>query len=252
LLGAALALALGIAPVPAHAQFHVEMDLQAFRWLEHTDPIQVKESGPRVAFGAGYAMPATSGPLFTVFGRFYTGSVDYNGALLSSPSTPATGTTKYLGGTEGVGLRFRWPNAIDAVLGLEFDQWRRELTESQREFYRFTSIRFGVERRATVVSPWIAGGGLRFLVSSNEEATFADASGVTDVTLEPGLGTNAYLQLGVRLTPHFTVLGYWDAMRLAESDPVPIGSNTVVFQPKSDMDLFGVRLLFGLGQATGE
>jgi hypothetical protein len=248
----AVIVSLCFAPTVAHAQFHVEMDLQAFRWREHTDPIQVKESGPRVAFGAGYALPVTSGPLFTVFGRFYTGSVDYNGALLSSPSTPATGTTKYMGGTEGVGLRYRWPSSIDGVLGLEFDQWRRELTPDQREFYRFTSIRLGVERQPTLMSPWIAGGGLRFLVSSNEEATFTDASGVTDVTLEPGLGTNAYLQLGVRFTPHFTVLGYWDAMRLEESDPVPIGANTVVFQPKSDMDLFGVRLLYGLGQATGE
>jgi len=247
-----LALALIVTPAPALAQFNVEMGLEAFRWREHTDPINVKESGPRVAFGAGYSMPQTSGPLFTVFGRFYTGSVDYNGALLTSPGTPATGTTKYLGGTEGGSLRYRWPNAIDAVFGLEFDQWRRELTPDQHEFYRFTSIRLGIERLATLMSPWIAGGGLRFLVSSNEDATFTDSGGVTEVTLKPGLGTNAYAHFGLRFSTHFTVLGYWDAMRLEESDPVPITSNEVVFQPKSDMDLYGVRLIYGLGRAPGE
>ena len=89
-------------------------------------------------------------------------------------------------------------------------------------------------------------------MSSSEEATFADASGVTDVTLEPGLGTNAYLQLGVRLTPHFTVLGYWDAMRLAESDPVPIGSEHRGLPAEERHGPLRVRLLFGLGQATGE
>ena len=241
-----------LAATPALAQFNIETGIEAFRWREHTDPINVKESGPRVAFGAGYSMPQTSGPLFTVFGRVYTGSVDYNGALLSSPGTAATGTTKYLGGTEGGSLRYRLPTSIDAVLGLEFDQWRRELTPDQREFYRFTSVRLGIERQATLVSPWIAGGGLRFLVSSNEDATFTDASGVTEVTLKPGLGTNGYLHFGVRFTPHFTALGYWDGMRLEESDPVPIGGNTVVFQPKSDMDLYGIRLVYGLGQAPGE
>jgi hypothetical protein len=237
---------------PAHAQFHVEMGLESFHWLEHTDPIQVKEDGPRVAFGAGYTMPAVSGPLFAVFGRFYAGSVDYNGALLNSPSSVATGTTKYTGGTEGLAGRYRWPNAIDAVLGLEFDQWRRELTPDQREFYRFASVRLGAEHVATAQSPWIAGGGLRILISSNEEATFTGSSGSLDVTLQPGLGTNGYAQAGVRFSPHFTVLGYWDGMRLEESDAVPIGSNTVVFQPKSDMDLFGLRLIYGIGQASPE
>lgn len=249
---AAVVLALGLAPISAYAQFQVEMGLESFHWLEHTDPINVKEDGPRVAFGAGYVMPQVSGPLFTVFGRVYMGSVDYNGALLSNPSSPATGTTKYLGGTEGIGARYRWPDAIDAVMGLEFDQWRRELTAEQREFYRFASVRFGLERVATARSPWIAGGGLRVLMSSNEEATFTGSSGSLDVTLKPGLGPNGYLHAGLRFTPHFTVLGYWDGMRLEESDPVPIGSNTVVFQPKSDMNLFGVRLLYGLGQAPGE
>jgi hypothetical protein len=126
------------------------------------------------------------------------------------------------------------------------------LTADQHENYRFASLRFGVERIAAAHSPWIAGGGLRFLVGSNEVAD-VPVSGVTnEVTLTPGLGTNAYLHLGLAISPHVTLLGYWDGMRIAESNTVPISRNEIVFQPQSDMDVYGIRLLYMLGGAPGE
>jgi hypothetical protein len=188
----------------------------------------------------------------TAFARIYGGSVDYNGALLSSPATPIQSTTKYFGGTEGAGFRYRWPEVVDGLAHLEFDQWRRELNPDQVENYRFVSLRFGVERVATARSPWIAGGGLRFLIGSNEQATIPDPRGTFEVTLSPGLGTNGWLDLGLRISPHVTLLGYWDGMRLAESDAVPITSTEVVFQPKSDMDVYGIRVLYLLGRAPDE
>ena len=66
----------------------------------------------------------------------------------------------------------------------------------------------------------------------------------------PGLGSNPFLELGYQVAPRLTLIGYWDGMRLGQTDPVVLRKNgrpqATVFQPATDIDVVGVRLAYRL------
>ena len=232
----------------ASAQWSAAATVEGFRWRELTSPIEVRETGPRFGVGVGFAQPRARGLLVAGHARLYFGAVDYHGSLLFDPTQPVQATTNYLGTTEGAELRYRWPDAVDAFVGVDLDLWRRGFSPSQRERYRFVSARLGAERVPSDRSRWVAGGGVRVLLASREDASFPDAAGTRHVTLKPGLGTNPFLHAGYRFWPQVTLLAYWDGMRIGRSDEIVLGqSQTVLYQPQTEMDVVGVGVVYGGG-----
>jgi hypothetical protein len=243
------ALALCLAPVSACAQWSVDVAVERFSWREDVSPIEVRELGPRVGLGVGFVQRRLRGVLFAYRGSLYGGGVHYDGSLQADPSQPAQGTSVYLGTVQAAELRHRWPDVVDAVAGLEADVWSRRLSDTQREDYWILSGRLGVHRPATPSSPIVAGGGVRWLLATREHTNIPEGGVVHHLTLAPGLGRNPYLYLGCRVAPRVTALTYWDGMRLGRSSDVVLAgggpTQTIVFQPATDVDVLGVRVAYG-------
>jgi hypothetical protein len=241
-------LAFLLAAADARAQLTIHADVEHFAWREHTEPIEVKESGPRFGIGIGYLLPKPQGFLFGAQGRLYGGGVDYEGSFQFDVTEAARGTSTYLGTTVGADLRYRWPDAIDAVAGLDYDAWRRQLSESQKEEYRILSLRLGVERDVSS-SRFIVGGGMRFLLATAEEATVEDGGFLYKLDLTPGTGSNPYLHAGYRVAPRVTLLAYWDGMTMGRSNELTLVKRgrpqATVSQPPTDVDYVGLRVSYG-------
>jgi hypothetical protein len=242
------ALVTGLAAADARAQWSVEIGVEHLSWHEDVSPIEVRERGTRGVIGVGFAQRRPRGALLAYRGSAYGGGADYRGSLLFDRTTPAQSTSVHLGTVHSVELRNRWPEAVDAVVGLEFELWRRRFSQTQREDYRVLSGRLGIEKPATPSRRIVAGGGLRWMLAASERATFTEAGVTYRVALSPGLGWNPYLRLGHRLTPRVTALAYWDGMRLGRSPEVALslGGTTQarVYQPESDVNVLGVRVRY--------
>jgi hypothetical protein len=237
----------GLSAREAGAQLRIHVDTEYFTWHEHTTPIEVKETGPRFGIGLEFVQPKHAGLLVAGRGRYYGGSVDYDGSFQFDATLAARGTSTYHGGSIGGDIRYRWPDAVDAVAGLDYELWRRQLSQVQHEDYRVLSMRIGFEREAT--SPFLFGGGMRFLLATDETATIEEGGFRYDLELTPGLGSNGYAHAGVHVTAHVTALAYWDGMEMGRSNTVTLlkrgRPQATVSQPPTSVDTFGLRLSYG-------
>ena len=242
------AIATALVCPPARAQWSIEGGVEHFDWTEDTAPIAVHEHGPRFLLAGGWALPRKQGPLIAYRGELYGGIVTYDGALLLDPATAVSEMTGYFGTTQTAQLRWRWAGTVDAVGGMEYEIWGRRLSSSQEETFRTWSLRLGGEHVASDRHPFVAGAGVRFMLSANEETRIEYSGAVFDVELEPEVDSNPYLHAGYRVAPHLTLLGYWDRMHLGRSNTVtlltPGGARVSVWQPASEMRRAGVRLVY--------
>jgi hypothetical protein len=246
---AAIAVALLALATPAHAQWSASAAVERFRWHEHTTPIAVRESGPRFAGAIGWALPVARGPLVALRAGVSGGNVDYSGSFQADTTRAATGASTYTGWNAAGELHWRVPRVADAVAAFEYEAWRRHLSRTQDERYRITSARFGLERGAAHDSRWSAALGLRTILDTSEDASIAEGGVTYGLRFSPGTGSNVYGRLGWRLRPHVTAEAYVDAMRLGRSNTIQLRKRSrpvaTVFQPASDLDVTGVRLVCG-------
>ena len=242
----ALFVLLAAASAPAWAQWSVEGKIERFRWAESTQP-GVTETGPRFGLGLGYTQNKTGGWMFAYRGEFYGGDVHYSGATLFG-GTPVEGTTTYSGLlNELQGIYRSSGGGAQLVTGLGLDYWNRQLTSDQHEEWYVYYVRLGAEFGGRLSHGLFAGAGIKYPVYIYEDAHL-DAIGFdSNPKLHPGRSPSFYADLGYRLGRRWTVLGYYDSYRFAESPQVRTsagGFNFAVFQPKSQVDTFGLRLQF--------
>jgi len=260
LLAAGLAGA-ALCSAAAHAGWSVNGDVEHFRWAESTDP-SVTETGLMFGIGGGYRQLRPAGWQFAWRGRLYFGSLDYDGALLST-NQPATGTSEYAGlANEGQAI-YRVPgsaNGMEFVSGLVLDYWNRRLSSVQREQYWVASVRLGLNFDRRESQGWFGGGGLKYPFWTRQDAHLTDIGFNANPHLEPKGALSLYGDVGYRFTRHWSLAGYYESYRFNESDstqrlinpsvqgctgvaPDPAGGCRV-FQPQSKQDSFGLRLQY--------
>ena len=231
---------------PAQAEWEANVKLERFRWAEETQP-GVTETGPRFGIGLGWIQDRESGWLAAWRGELYGGSVEYTGAELFPPNNPVKGTTEYTGLMSELQAIYRFSNTGPALLaGLGFDYWNRQLSDIQKEEWTVVFTRLGGElgNRARRGSGLFAGAGVKYPIYVVEDAHLTDIGFDQNPKLHPGRAPSLYAEIGYRFT-QWTLTGYYDSYRFKQSPGENVtagGARFIVFQPKSSVDSFGLRL----------
>jgi len=245
----------------ASAGWSVSLDAESFKWREDLSPQPpVTEKGPRWGLGWEYEQLRPAGWQFAYRGQFRHGTVDYTGWYLFDPSTPATARTQYTGLVNELQGIYRFgasPLGFELVGGLALDYWRRNILPDQKEDYSVLFLRLGFNLDPRAASGWFTGAGFKFPFYAAENGHLQDLGFDQNPTLEPKGRPSLYAQLGYRFTPQWSLIGYYDSYRFAESNPVFLTSSdpgvcapfappcdAKVVQPASKVDTLGLRLRY--------
>lgn len=247
---AALAFALSCG-ANAHAGWSVSADVEHFRWQESTDPT-VTEKGPRYGLSWDFVGERESGWQFAYRGQFRRGTVDYDGSFLFT-GAPATARVRYTGVVNEAQGIYRLAGSrlgLEFVGGLGWDYWERNILPDQREDYSLIFVRLGVNLDRRTPRAWFGGGGFKLPVYVSENAHFDELGFDQNPRLEPEGRWSFYAQAGYRFSPAWSLIGYYDSYRLAESKPVAVtapsapGTTFFFVQPQSRLDAYGLRLKY--------
>jgi hypothetical protein len=244
------ALALCAASASAHAGWSISADLESFKWHEDTDP-SVTEKGARYGLSWGFLQEREAGWQFAYRGQFRRGTVDYDGALLFDPSQAVTARVRYTGLVNEAQGIYRFPQSLGFELlgGLGFDYWERNILPDQREDYAvvFARLGFNIDPRAR---GFFGGAGVKLPFFVYENAHLDELGFDRNEPLHPKGQPSLYAQAGYRFTPRWSLIGYYDSYRFAESDTVRAtssafpGSTFLLSQPASTVRSFGARLQY--------
>jgi hypothetical protein len=235
----------------AHAGWSVSADVERFRWQESTDP-SVTETGPRYGLSWDFVAERESGWQFAYRGQFRRGTVHYDGSFLFT-GAPATARVRYVGLVNEAQGIYRLPGSrmgLELVGGLGWDYWERNILPDQREDYSLIFIRLGLNLDRRAARTWFGGGGFKLPIYVSENARFDELGFDQNPRLEPEGRWSVYAQAGYRFSPAWSLIGYYDSYRLAESKPVavttPAAPGTTFFfvQPQSRVDTYGLRLRY--------
>ncbi len=249
---AVLLFAPALLPAVAHSQLVVNGGVEYFRWTEATAP-EVRETGPMLTLGLAYTQQRDTGTLFAYRGKIWGGSADYEGATLFG-GTPLQSKTNYEGVSNEVQARWRKPGksggSLDGVFGLGLDAWRRELSSVQKEDYAIAYLRLGVESGANFDGQWSVGLGAKLPVWTYENAHFDQIGFDSNPILHPGKELAPYGSVGYRFTEKLQLTAYYEGFRFGQSKAVQANEialgPTTLFQPRSEMSVFGLKLDYRL------
>jgi hypothetical protein len=246
----ATALLAAVASAHAASGWSVSGDLEHFRWEESGTP-SVTETGTRYGFGWNWVQERPAGWQFAYRGQFRYGTLNYNGAFLFS-GAPTTARTRYsdlVNEAQGI-YRFGHPIGFELVTGIGLDWWRRKILPDQREDYYVGFLRLGVNVDPRARSGFFGGGGLKYPFYVSENAHLNDLGFDQNPRLEPKGEVSLYGQLGYRFTPRWSLIGYYDSLRLGQSKTVRAtasdtpGTTFFLFQPASTINAYGLRLQY--------
>lgn len=240
-------------------QVSIQLSAQSFTWREFNSAggQLLEEKGPRFFVGAAIDNFRRQGPglLYSVNGKIYLGNVDYDGQTQSG--IPAMTDVSYFGvniEAQG-GYRFGRRIGVDVFGGLGIDNWTRSIADGRTpsgatvfgydEYYTILYGKAGVGF-FQLLNSWryALQGGIKMPLFTNEYVNLGNG-----VTLEPGLRASAFANLqfdfGSGRNNRYGVALYYDSYRFSESDPellIDGGSAFLVVQPRSHMDVYGVRV----------
>ena len=243
----------------AQAAWDAGGGLENYQWQEYVtgNTGNPKESGIRSAVFVNWTQEGEQGPLFAWRAKLYGGTVNYDTFVqcaCASNGTPVSTQTDYSGAvSEG---QFFYRNnlgtyMLDQIGGLGLDTWRRRIRNGggdQIEDYSILFLRLGVRFTKPRDEAGLHGElGIKYPVSTRENAHLDNAGYTTNPMLNPKGAVSAYAEFGYRINARFDVLGYYDSWRFGRSADVTVsdtaGTLWNVWQPKSNMDAFGAKLL---------
>ncbi|HET9326457.1 MAG TPA: hypothetical protein VFQ05_06790 [Candidatus Eisenbacteria bacterium] len=228
----------------ARAEWNIGGGFEHFAWTEDTAPLEVEERGMLAVLRLGLSTPLPNGVSIGYQGRFFFGDVEYQGSLLYEPTVPVSSTTRYTGNTQQGRLAIDFAPQFAVTTALDLDFWSRDLGSDQVEDYRIVSMRLGAEHRYSREMPWQAAAGIKFTLSTHEDAHFDELGFSENPPLEPGQSVTPYLEVGYSFTPDWSIAGSYDGFSFGESDGVALSGpqSGIYFQPASDMRLLGIRI----------
>jgi len=242
---------------PARGEISVGFGPEYFLWREfNTNGSQaLDESGFRGTLNLNVEENRNQDFLFAYAGKLYFGTVLYNGQTLFPPYQPVNTDTSYIGFQNEGKLVFRQPMknqfSLDLVTSLGWDHWTRNIDpghSNQLEKYDIVFLKFGpLFSHLNENKPWI-GFGLKFPVLTFEDAHINSLGFDQNPILHPGGQVSFFFNIGYSITTHWELQFYYDSYRFSESPKENVTSSVVssgqVFQPQSDMDLFGALAMF--------
>jgi len=249
----ALAILLSFAAVSgtARAEWSAGLEYQRFKWTEPS--IGVSETGPLVGIGLGWDGEKPSGWALSYRGKYYFGTVDYDGATLVG-GQPVKGSVDYDGLANEVGLSYALESQrrLRAGVGLGLDYWNRQLTSVQREEWLVYFLRAGVEWGNRLQEGWFLGGGVKYPFYVVQDPHARSIGTDQDVKLHPDGRVSWYADLSYRLNRKYTLSAFYDSYRFDQSAAVNVSGqlcldsfgvpNCRLLQPASNADMYGVRL----------
>jgi hypothetical protein len=227
----------------ARADWSMGAGFEALQWKESTSPT-VEETGLRWVLDLTWSQSKAPGVSVGYNVKLYAGNVDYEGAGLFT-GTPLSGETHYRGITNEVQAWYRMPNAVDFMLAMGWDQWRRKFSATgQQEDWTVLYAKLGVSMNAQVRQGFIGSAGVKYPVYTRENANFSALGASSNPRLRPGKDVSFYATAGWRVTPAWDVYAYYDGYRFKESDPVSVAGLGTFIQPESKQDLWGMKVQY--------
>ena len=238
--------------------------LENYQWKEYPDPPSgnPKESGLRSALFVNWTQEKDQGFLLAWRAKLYGGTVNYDTFQIGN-NAPVSTKTDYSGAASEGQLFYRYnlgsSYKLDQIAGLGLDTWRRRIRNGggdQIEDYSILYLRAGLRLGKSRNEAGFHGElGIKRPVSAKENAHLDSEGYTSNPTINPGIpslrvAVIGYAEVGYRINAQFDVVGYYDSWRFARSADVtankpsdPPGNYWVIYQPKSNMDTLGAKLL---------
>ncbi len=241
----------------AQAGWDVGGGLENFQWKEYPAGGGIpKESGVRSALFANWTQEGDQGTLVAWRAKLYGGTVNYDTYLIST-GAPVSTKTDYSGAVNEGQVFYRdnlGAYKLDYLGGLGLDIWRRRVRNAggdQIEDYSIWFLRAGLRLAKSRSEAGFHGElGIKYPISTRENAHLDSEGFTSNPALSPKSTISGYAEFGYRINARFDVLGYYDSWRFGQSADVrankptdPPGSYWLIYQPKSNMDALGIKLL---------
>lgn len=255
---AATLIAWSVFPAAANAEWSIGAGLEDYRWQEFIayPPLTPREKGVRSTVNVEWTQDGDDGWLFAYRGKLYFGQVQYDTYYQAPPHEPVSTTTHYSGVAHEAQIFHRTAAAnyqLDYVGGLGLDTWRRAIENNggfQVEDFLIMYLRGGFNLDQPGHGAGLhGGGGLKYPIMTWENAHLDDMGFSSNPILQPGKDISIYAQLGYRISARWDVVAYYDSWRFKQSPKVTAtkiseGKLYDIWQPKSSMDAFGLRVMY--------
>ena len=235
----------------AHAEWDIGGGLESYRWIEYPEGFSgtPKESGFREALFVNWTQEREQGLLFAWRAKIYAGTVNYDTFYLTAPYGAVSTKTGYVGAASEGQMLYR-TGGPDFLSGIGLDFWSRDIGNNgnQIEDYSILYVRAGLGLVKSRTDTGFHGQlGIKYPVSTNEDAHLKKQGFTSNPALKPKGAVSGYAEFGYRINPRFDLLAYYDSWRFRRSDSVTVADTSAtlwnVWQPKSNMDALGIKLL---------
>jgi len=233
-----------------HSRVDLSLGLEQYRWQEYdfqNGTRLLSEHGPRAVLAGRVEFDTALRPMLVrVLGRAYSGIVNYDGQVQST-GLFVSSDTDYLGGLAEFQLGWVKPTtmfrSLEFYLGAGVEGWKRDIADSIdalgspvsgfREDYvvYYGRVGIGFEEQGEFLSSSFHVGALR--PYSVDEKVVTSGS---EITLHPDGRWSMYADYRLGLRNNFVEL-FYEGWRFDRST-----TKNMVFQPKSEKDIFGVRI----------
>lgn len=243
-------------PALAEGTPEVYLKMESFAWEEYGQAGErlLKESGVLPGVGFSYHNVLESGMTMRPRVEIFSGTVDYEGATWGG--TPVSSDVDYFGfrGEFDIGVQVGDDVIVEPFGGIGIRAWDREINDSitatgtraigYKEEWRMTYMRVGLR----FISPpdgAVQGHfelGAMVPLHTENTARLSEKFTAGDVTLEPDGKTTLFAEAGFK-KGHFKMSAFYEELRFGKSSPEiePI-SGFYLYQPRSEADMFGLRL----------
>jgi len=237
-------------------EFYIYPFVEYFTWEEFAGKRLLKETGQLYGIGAAATFDLSNKKLLLkVKGDLFGGVVDYDGlaqyiniVLNTVTTVPMKTDVSYIGTRIETDLGWRFGSekgSLEPFAGLGYRWWNRDIhngtdingnaVSGYKEEWGSSYTRIGARFSA------IQARDIRLFAEGGGKYPFYTTNTANSDTLKPKGAWSAFAELGMQYK-WFRPSIFYEGFRFKESNSVPVGGGFVVFQPKSESDIYGINL----------